>query len=167
MNRHVEKDPLYLALKSAGADEKPTHEAVARQLFINSSLATKDDLQKLETVLSGKIDEVKDDVNQLKDDVHTIKVNEAKIVTRLDNLEKNQDRIFVEISDLRKDVSSVEKNISSLKDVVNDVKVGQAKIETTIEKQSKKQLIWLVSTIIGTSLLIVSILSAVFYLLSG
>ena len=160
MNRHVEKDPLYLALKSAGADEKPTHEAVARQLFINSSLATKDDLKKLETVLSGKIDEVKDDVNQLKDDVHTIKVNEAKIVTRLDNLEKNQDRIFVEISDIRKDVSS-------LKDVVNDVKVGQANLETTIEKQSKKQLIWLVSTIIGTSLLIVSILSAVFYLLSG
>ena len=114
MNIEVKKDPLYLALKSAGADEKQTHEAVARQLFINSDFATKDDLQKLETVLSGKIDklkdvvnQVKDDVNKVKDDVHTIKVNEAKIVTRLDNIEKNQDRIFVEISDIRKDVTAI------------------------------------------------------------
>ena len=147
MNREVKKDPLYLALKSAGADEKQTHEAVARQLFINSAFATKDDLQKLETVLSGKIDKV-------KDDVHTIKVNEVKIFTRLDNIEKNQDRIFVEISDLRKDVSS-------LKDVVNDVKVNQGKFFTKIEniesdlRLIKKILLW------GGGTLIVCLISII------
>ena len=216
-NVEIFKDPLYLALKSAGADEKHTSEAVARQLFINSAFATKDDFRGLEKslhemekvlrndfsmlqgnfgtlngnfdtlqgnfdTLNGKFDTLQGNFGTLKDVVNEVKVDQAKTFTKVENIEKNHGKAIGELKDdvnelkvgqanIFTKVENIEKNhgkaIGELKGDVNELKVGQAKIETTIEKQSKKQLIWLVSTIIGTSLLIVSILSAVFYLLSG
>ena len=65
--KDIQKDSLYLALKSAGADEGHSSEAVLKQHFINSGiakLATKEDLTALTQMFSNEIALVRSDVTK-------------------------------------------------------------------------------------------------------